>query len=137
MQFNIIHVLSCLCFHHWFSFPVVDGFYFDFFKLVAKNNCYAVYISSPTHACSAYEPRPHLFLDLYGGCNYLANAECFYGDPIRAYRSSKTPDKYVFSVVHTAWRYSSQCLVTCTNQSSKFKVYYCCPLRDNNDKNKN
>ena len=32
------------CFHHWFSFPVVDGFSL----LVAKNNCY---ISSPTHAC--------------------------------------------------------------------------------------
>ena len=28
VQFNIIHVLSRLChgFHHWFSFPVVDGF---------------------------------------------------------------------------------------------------------------
>ena len=26
VQFNIMHVLSRLCFHHWFSFPVVDGF---------------------------------------------------------------------------------------------------------------
>ena len=24
--FNIMHLLCCLCFHHWFSFPVVDGF---------------------------------------------------------------------------------------------------------------
>ena len=27
------------------------------------------------HACSAYEPRPHLSVDLYGGYNYLASAE--------------------------------------------------------------
>ena len=27
------------------------------------------------HACSAYEPRPHLFADLYAGYNYLASAE--------------------------------------------------------------
>ena len=27
------------------------------------------------HACSAYEPRPHLFVDLYAGYNYLASAE--------------------------------------------------------------
>ena len=28
------------------------------------------------HACSAYKPRPHLFVDLYGGYNYyLASAE--------------------------------------------------------------
>ena len=29
----------------------------------------------PTHACSGYEPRPQLFVDMYGGCNYLASAE--------------------------------------------------------------
>ena len=33
--------------------------------------------------------------------NYLASAD----DPTRAYRLSKTPDKYVFSVIHTARRY--------------------------------
>ena len=27
------------------------------------------------HACSGYEPRPQLFVDMYGGCNYLASAE--------------------------------------------------------------
>ena len=27
------------------------------------------------HACSAYEPRPHLFVDLYGSYHYLASAE--------------------------------------------------------------
>ena len=29
------------------------------------------------HACrrSGYEPRPHLFVDLYWGYNYLASAE--------------------------------------------------------------
>ena len=49
---------------------------FLYFKLVTN---YAVHIRSPTHACmhacSAYEPRPHLFVDLYGGYNYLASAE--------------------------------------------------------------
>ena len=39
----------------------------------------------PTHA---YEPRPHLFVDLYGIIWQAQN-----GDPIRAYRSSETPDK--------------------------------------------
>ena len=27
------------------------------------------------HAWSAYEPRPQLFVDLYGGYNYLASAK--------------------------------------------------------------
>ena len=73
-----MHVLSRLChgFHHWFSFPVADGFSLLLtILLVAKNNCYGVHISSPTHACSAYEPRPHLFVGLYVGYNYLASAE--------------------------------------------------------------
>ena len=26
-------------------------------------------------ACSAYESRPHLFVDLYSGYNYLSSAE--------------------------------------------------------------
>ena len=75
-----MHVLSRLChgFHHWFSFPVADGFslLLTIFKLVAKNICYVVHASSPTHscmhACSAYEPRPHLFVDLNAGYNYSA-----------------------------------------------------------------
>ena len=45
-------------------------------------------ISSPTNACSAYEPRLHLFVDLYGGYSYLASAEWS-----RPYRSLKTSDK--------------------------------------------
>ena len=96
-----MHVLSRLCFHQWFSFPVVDGFSLLLRILnlysVAKNNCYAVHISSPTLVCicSGYEPRPHLFVDLYDGYNYLASTD-------QAYRSSKTPDEYVFSVIHTA-----------------------------------
>ena len=28
VQFNIMHVLSLVCFHHWFSFPVVDCFFY-------------------------------------------------------------------------------------------------------------
>ena len=58
-------------------FHVVDGFslLLTYFKLVAKNNCYAVHISLPTHACSAYKPRPHLFADLYGGYIYLTSTE--------------------------------------------------------------
>ena len=37
VQFNIIHVLSRLChgFHHWFSFPVVDGY--SLFNAVRAN----------------------------------------------------------------------------------------------------
>ena len=52
----------------------------------------------------AFEPRPHLFVDLYGGYNYLASAN---GDPTWAYSFSKTPDTYMFSVIHTARLYSS------------------------------
>ena len=74
------------------------------FKLVANTNCYAVHISSPTHACSGYEPRPQLFVDMYAAVVIIWQAQN--GDPIRAYRSSKTPDKYmymyVFSVIHKA-----------------------------------
>ena len=100
MQFNIMHVLSRLChgFHHWFSFPVADGFSLLLtILLVLKNNCYCVHISSPTHACSAYEPRPHLFVDLYVG---IIIWQAQNGDPTRACRYSKTPDKYVFSMIH-------------------------------------
>ena len=31
VQFNIMHILSCLCFHHWFSFSVADGQLMAFF----------------------------------------------------------------------------------------------------------
>ena len=49
-----------------------------FLKLVAK--IVKLYVSGlPSrlrmHACSAYEPRPHLFVDLHGGYNYLESAE--------------------------------------------------------------
>ena len=69
----------------------------------AKNNCYAVHIGSPTHACMQCIRAPHMFVDLLVIVMWQAQN----GDPIRAYRSSKTPDKYVFSVIHTARRYSS------------------------------
>ena len=53
-----------------------------FLKLVAtyqfKKRIRSAY--SPTHACSAYEPRPHLFVDLYGSYNYLASALPFFED---------------------------------------------------------
>ena len=60
-----------------------------------------LYISARlnVHACSGYEPRPQLFVDVI-----IWQAQN--GDPIRAYRSSKTPDKYmyVFSVIHNIRR---------------------------------
>ena len=78
VQINIMHLLSHLCFHHWFSFPVVDGFSL----LLTILNLYLkiivmLYISARLRmlACSAYEPRPHLFVDLYSGYDYLSSAE--------------------------------------------------------------
>ena len=65
-----------------------------FLKLVAKT--VKLYVSGlrPCRlrmhacACSAYEPRPHLFVDGYNIIWQVQN-----DDPTRAYRSSKTPDK--------------------------------------------
>ena len=94
-----MHVLSRLChgFRHWFSFPVADGFslLLNNFKLVAKNNllCGTYQLAYAfMDACSAYEPRPHLFVDLNAGYNYIWQAQN--GDPTRVCRYSKTPDKY-------------------------------------------
>ena len=85
-----MHVLS-LCFHHWFSFPVVDGFSL----LLTILNFYLkiivmLYISArlSMHACSAYEPRLHLVCTAV-----IIIWQAQNGDPIRAYRSSKTPYK--------------------------------------------
>ena len=65
------------------------------------------------HEYSAYEPHPHLFtavIIIWQGRMVILR--------MLAYRSSKSPDKYVFSVIYTAWRYSSSlCLVTCANHS--------------------
>ena len=89
-----MHVLSRLChgFHHWFSFPVADGFSL----LLTILNLLLVMWYIPArlriHACSAYEPRPHLFVDLNAGYNYIWQAQN--GDPTRVCRYSKTPDKY-------------------------------------------
>ena len=61
------------------------------------------------HEYSANEPRQHLFtavIIIWQGRTVILR--------LLAYRSSKTPDKYVFSVIYTAWRYSSMCLVTMT-----------------------
>ena len=67
-----MHVLSRLShgFYNWFSFAVVAGLSL----LVTILN---LYISARLrmHAGSAYEPRPHLSVDLYGGYNYLTSAE--------------------------------------------------------------
>ena len=86
-----MHVLSCLCFHHRFSFPVADG-YSLLLRILAKTFYQLAY------ACSGYEPRPHLLVAV----EIIWQAQN--GDPIRAYRSSKTPDKcmYMFSVMHKA-----------------------------------
>ena len=49
------------------------------------------------HEDSAYEPRPHLFtavIIIWQGRLVILR--------LLAYRSSKTPDKYVFSVIYTA-----------------------------------
>ena len=51
VQFNIMQLLCHLCFHHWFGFPVVDGFSLLLTILnLLLNSSYAVDISSPTHA---------------------------------------------------------------------------------------
>ena len=74
MQFNIMHVLRHLCFQHWFSFPVVDGFYLLLtIKLVSKNNCYAVY--KLAYACMYAVHTSLARTCLYSGYNYLASAE--------------------------------------------------------------
>ena len=73
VQFNIMHVLSSTI--GLVTLLLVSFFSIKNFKLVANNNCYAVHISSPTYACSGYEPRPQLFVDMCGDCNYLASAE--------------------------------------------------------------
>ena len=55
------------------------------------------------HEYSAYEPRPHLFtavIIIWQGRMVILR--------LLAYRSSKTPDKYVFSVIYAAWRYYTQ-----------------------------
>ena len=65
-----MHVLSRLChgFHHWFSFPVADGFSLLLTILNLLLKIFVMwYIPARLriHACayaSAYEPRPHLFL---------------------------------------------------------------------------
>ena len=65
---------------------------------------------SPTHgACMqvtrhAFEPRPHLFVD-HTAVIMIWRAQN--ADFTRAYSSSTTPDKYVFSMFHTARLYSS------------------------------
>ena len=46
-----------------------------FLKLVAKIDISALPSRLRMHACIAYEPRPPLLVDLYGGYNYLASAE--------------------------------------------------------------
>ena len=55
VQFNIMHVLSRLCFLHWFSFPVVDGFSLFLRILIKLDNCYARLRmhadTSPAHTC--------------------------------------------------------------------------------------
>ena len=64
------------------------------------------------HEYSAYEPRPHLItavMIIWQGRMVILR--------LLAYRSSKTPDKYVFCVIYTAWRCSNLCLVTCANHS--------------------
>ena len=77
------------------------------------------------HKYSAYEPRPHLFtavIIIWQGRMVILR--------LLAYRSSKTrsPDNYVFSVIYTAWRYSSLCLVKCANHS-----LVTCVLRNHNN----
>ena len=62
-----------------------------------------LYIRSPTHsACMqarhAFEPRPHLFVE-HTAVIMIWRAQNV--DSTRAYSSSTTPDKYVFSVFHT------------------------------------
>ena len=79
---------------------------FLYFKLVAKNNCYAILSARlRMYACSAYEPRPHLFVDQYCTAVIIYIWQEQNGDPI-ACRSSKTPYRYVLSVNHTARRYT-------------------------------
>ena len=51
----------------------------------------------PTHVCR---------LVVYGGYNYLEGQND--DDAIQAYRSSKTPDNYVFSVIRTIRRGDTQ-----------------------------
>ena len=44
-------------------------------------------------------------VDLYGSCNYLASAEWWSYTSLPFFEGSR--QKYVFSVIHTLWRYSS------------------------------
>ena len=132
VHFNIMHVLSRLCFHHWLSFPVVDGFFIiNNFKLVhvVKNNCYAVHVSSPTHAYMHAVHTSPAHTCLWTCTAIIIIWQVQNCEPTLAYRSSKTPDKinkinYVFSVIDTARRYSSWCLVTCANLQVKFPLLY-------------
>ena len=92
-------------------------------KLVAKNICYVVHISSPTHSCMhAVHTNPaHTYLLTCTPVIIIWQAQN--GDPTRACRYSKTPDKHVFSMIHMAWHgdtqasawsralYASHCLV--------------------------
>ena len=55
VQFNIMHVLSRLCSTISLLLLLLMSF-----LLQLKIDCH---ISSPTHTCSAHEPRPHLFVD--------------------------------------------------------------------------
>ena len=64
-----------------------------------------LYIRSPTHsACMqarhAFEPRPHLFVD-HTVVIMIWRAQNV--DSTRAYSSSTTPDKYVFSPVRVPY----------------------------------
>ena len=86
------------------------------FKLVAKNNCYAIHISSPTHACMQWI---RALPSLVSWRLYLSGKRRMVILYIRAYRSSKTPDKYVsvaiLKLVLGHVRYTNHCLVTCVD----------------------
>ena len=94
MQFKYHARAELSLFHHWFSFLLLMAFLYFKFKLVAKNNCYAILSARlRMYACSAYEPRPHEFVDLYCTAVIIYIWQAQNGDPI-AFRSSKTPYRY-------------------------------------------
>ena len=86
-----------------------------------------LYIRSPTHsACMqarhAFEPRPHLFVD-HTAVILIWRAQNV--DSTRPYSSSTTPDKYVFSVFHTARLYSSQASARSRALATAWSRAYC------------
>ena len=72
------------------------------------------------HEYSAYEPRPHLFtavIIIWQGRMVILR--------LLAYRSSKTPDKYVFSVIYTVRRGGTQACAWSRALTTAWSRAYC------------